>query len=126
MCIRDRNPLPYPDSERLIALDYGIPARNLASGMNSMAWQLYYQLADHARLLESVAVYNSGATTLTGRGEPERIRVTRVTPSLGSVLRLSPALGRWFTEAEGVPGAAPVAVLSHGCLLYTSDAADER
>jgi len=108
------NPLPYPDSERIIALDYGIPARNLASGMNSMAWQLYYQLADHARLLEGIAVYDSGATTLTGRGEPERIRVTRATPSLGSVLRLSPALGRWFTEAEGVPGAAPVAVLSHG------------
>ena len=107
-------PLPYPDSERIIALDYGIPARNLASGMNSMAWQLYYQLADQARLLEGIAVYDSGATTLTGRGEPERIRVTRATPSLGSVLRLSPALGRWFTEAEGVPGAAPVAVLSHG------------
>ena len=25
------NPLPYPESERIIALDYGIPARNLAS-----------------------------------------------------------------------------------------------
>ena len=23
------NPLPYPDSERIIALDYGIPARNI-------------------------------------------------------------------------------------------------
>ena len=23
------NPLPYPDSDRLIALDYGIPARNM-------------------------------------------------------------------------------------------------
>jgi putative ABC transport system permease protein len=108
------NPLPYPNSARIIALDYGIPARNLASGMTSMAWQLYFQLADHARTLESVAVYNSDSATLTGRGEPERIRVTRATPSLGSVLRVSPALGRWFTEAEGVTGAAPVAVLSQG------------
>src|SRR4026209_2829268 len=55
------NPLPYPDSGRIIALDYGIPARNLASGMNSMAWQLYYQLADQARLLDGIAVYDSGA-----------------------------------------------------------------
>ena len=45
------NPLPYPKSDRLIALDYGIPAQKVASGMNSMAWQLYFQLADHARTL---------------------------------------------------------------------------
>jgi predicted permease len=108
------NPLPYPDSERLIALDYGIPIRNLASGMTSMAWQLYFQLADNARTLEHVAVYSSGAATLTGQGDPERIRLTRATPSLASVLRVPPAIGRWFSEAEGVTGAAPVAVLSHG------------
>ena len=65
------NPLPYPQSDRLIALDYGIPARNVASGMNSMAWQLYFHLADHARTLEDVAVYNSGGGTLTGGGIPD-------------------------------------------------------
>jgi predicted permease len=109
------NPLPYPESERLIALDYGFPARNIASGMTSMAWQLYFQLVDQARTLERVAAFESGgAVTLTGRGEPERIMVTRATPSLASVLRVSPAIGRWFTEAEGVTGAAAVAVLSHG------------
>src|SRR5688572_274611 len=108
------NPLPYPESERLIALDYGIPSRNVPSGMNSMAWQLYFQLADHARRLEGVAVYNSVPTTLTGRGEPEQILSTYATPSLASVLRVSPAIGRWFTDAEGATGAASVAVLSHG------------
>ena len=34
------NPLPYPQSDRLIALDYGLPARNIASGMNSPIWVL--------------------------------------------------------------------------------------
>jgi len=108
------NPLPYPDSHRLIALDYGFPARNIASGMNSMAWQLYFHLVDHARTLQRVAVYNSGAGTLTGSGTPERLQITRATPSLASVLGVQPAIGRWFIEAEGVTGAAPVAVLSHG------------
>jgi hypothetical protein len=108
------NPLPYPESGQLIALDYGFPARNMASGMNSMAWQLYYQLADHARTLEGVAVYNFATATLTGGNTPERVMITRATPSLAPVLRMSPALGRWFSEAEGVTGAAPVAVLSHG------------
>jgi hypothetical protein len=108
------NPLPYPESNRLIALDYGFPSRNIPSGMTSMAWQLYFQLVDHARTLAGVAVYNSALMTFSGRGEPQQIQVTRATPSLASVLRVSPALGRWFTEAEGVTGAAPVAVLSHG------------
>lgn len=47
------NPLPYPDSDRLIALDYGMPARNLPSGMSAMTWQLYHQIADQARTLDS-------------------------------------------------------------------------
>jgi len=109
-----RNPLPYPESSRLIALDYGFPSRNIPSGITSMAWQLYFQLLDQARTLEGVAVYNSSPMTLTGRGEPQQILVTHATPSLASVLRVSPALGRWFTESEGVTGAASVAVLSHG------------
>ena len=108
------NPLPYPDSDRLIALDYGLPARNIASGMNSMAWQLYFYLADHAQTLQHVAVYNSGAGTLTGAGTPERLQITNATPSLASVLGVQPIMGRWFIEAEGITGAAPVAVLSHG------------
>jgi putative ABC transport system permease protein len=108
------NPLPYPQSDRLIALDYGVPARNIPSGVPYMAWQLYYQLADHARTLEGVAVYSTAAATLTGSGTPERIQVAHTSPSLAPVLRVSPAVGRWFTEAEGVTGAAPVAVLTHG------------
>jgi putative ABC transport system permease protein len=101
------NPLPYPASDRLIALDYGIPAQNMASGMNSMAWQLYFHLADHARTLQHVAVYDSDAGTLTGGGIPERLQIARATPSLASVLGVQPAIGRWFVEQEGVTGAAP-------------------
>jgi putative ABC transport system permease protein len=108
------NPLPYPDSNRLIALDYGIPARNMASGMTSMTWQLYFQLLDHARSLDGVAAYNTAQVTLTGNGDPERVAAANATPSLAPVLRVPAALGRWFTEEEGVPGSAAVAVLSHG------------
>ncbi len=111
------NPLPYPDSDRLISLTYGIPARNIASGVTSMSWQLYHQYADRGRSLESVAVHNTAQATLTGGGEPERVQVARATPSLARVLRVSPALGRWFSEEEGVPGAPTVAVLSHGLWL---------
>ena len=108
------NPLPYADSERLVFLDYGIPGRNVPSGVSSMTWQLYHQLADNARTLDSIAAYSGSGATLTGSGTPERIAVLRATPSLLTVLRVSPALGRWFTQPEGTPGAPAVAVLSHG------------
>jgi putative ABC transport system permease protein len=108
------NPLPYPQSDRLIALDYGLPSRNIASGMNSMAWALYFHLTGHARTLQRVAVYDTGAGTLTGSGTPERLQIARATPSLSSVLGVQPEIGRWFIEREGVTGATPVAVLSHG------------
>ena len=108
------NPLPYADSGRLIFLDYGIPGRNVPSGVPTMTWQLYHQLADNTRLLDSIAAYTGGSGTLTGSGTPERLVIARGTPSLLSVLRVTPALGRWFTEQEGVPGTPAVAVLTHG------------
>jgi putative ABC transport system permease protein len=120
------NPLPYPASDRLIALDYGLPTRNINSGVKYMSPQFYYQLADRARTLESVAVYNIWGATLTGpERNPERIQISRATPSLTSVLRVPPALGRWFSDQESVPGSPPPVVLSHGLWVrrYGSDPA---
>jgi predicted permease len=108
------NPLPYGDSARLIALANGMPSRNIPSGFNTLTPRLYYQYLDRARTLESLAFYRTEEQTLTGQGRPERIRVTRTTPTLISVLRVVPAVGRWFTTDEGTPAAAPVAVLSNG------------
>jgi predicted permease len=107
------NPLPYPDSDRLIELDHGSQRLNVPSGIG-MTQGLYYHYSERALAFDDVALYGTDEMTLTGDGEPERIRVARATPSLASLLRVSPALGRWFTENESVPGAPPVAVLSHG------------
>jgi predicted permease len=108
------NPLPFPQSSRVILLDFGMPTRNVPAGINSMTWQAYFQLADNARTIDGIAAYDTGSATLSGGATPERIVVSRATPSLLRVLRVSAALGRWFTESEGTPGAASVAVLSQG------------
>jgi putative ABC transport system permease protein len=108
------NPLPYDDSDRLIALDVGMPKRNIPRGINSLTTQLYYQYLDRARTLDRIALYNIDELTLTGQGTPERIRIARTTASLVPLLRVKLAQGRWFSEQEEAPGAEPVAVLSHG------------
>src|SRR5262249_12869152 len=108
------NPLPYGDASRLMSLEYGVPRRNIPSGITSMTWQLYWQLVDRARTLDGIAAYDIGDATLAGAGSPGRIRVSRATPSLARVLQTAPSIGRWFGDEEGAPGADPVAVLSHG------------
>jgi putative ABC transport system permease protein len=108
------NPLPYPDSGQLISLDFGIPIRNIPSGMNTISTRMYLEYADHAHSLSGLTMSRTEDRTLTGQGTPERIRIARTTPSLPSVLRVSPVAGRWLTNDEGLPGAPPVAVLSNG------------
>jgi len=106
------NPLPYPQSDRLIELDHGFPSLNLASGVG-MTSGLYYQYLDRAGSFDGIAIFRTDELTLTGRGEPERIRVTGVTTTLAPVLRVRPAIGRWFRDEEGEIGAPQVAILSH-------------
>jgi putative ABC transport system permease protein len=108
-----RNPLPYPESDRLIDLDHGAQRLNLPSGLG-MTRGLYYQYLDRARTLDGIALYAVDDLTLTGDGDPERIRAARATTTLAAVMRVWPSLGRWFRDEEGLPGASRVAVLSHG------------
>ncbi|HYR85070.1 MAG TPA: ABC transporter permease [Terriglobia bacterium] len=106
------NPLPYPKSDRLIQLDHSFPVLNLRSGIGMTAG-LYYQYLDRGRALDGVAIFRTDEMTVTGGGEPERVRVTSATTTLFPVLQVQPAIGRWFTEQEGAAGAPQVALLSH-------------
>jgi predicted permease len=106
------NPLPYTASDRLIVLEY--ERRSAPGGVSTMTSRLYYQYADRARTLNGLGLYSTHEPTLTGQGDPERIRGAQTTPSLASVLRVTAARGRWFNDAEAAPGAAAVVVLSHG------------
>ena len=110
------NPLPYPESDRLIELDHGAALINVPAGMG-MKVGLYHYYSERARTLDGIAVYSTGDATLIGDGEPERVRVTRATTTLAPVLGVAPASGRWFTSAEAAPGAPRVAVISHGLWL---------
>ena len=108
------NPLPYGASDRLAALEFSIPSRNVPK-IYYIPSRLYFQYVERTHTLDGLALYvAANEITLTGQGNPERIRVSRASSSLASVLRVTPAIGRWFNENEMAPGARPSAVLSHG------------
>jgi putative ABC transport system permease protein len=110
------NPLPYPDSDRLVTLDHGALVFNRTQGFG-ITRGYYYLYLERAQTLESLAIYSGETATLAGSGEPERVDIVNTTPSLASVMRVRPAVGRWFTEDEGRPGAPTRIVLSHSLWL---------
>ena len=104
-------PLPYDESENIVWLQHHAPALNLPELQNSPGTLAMYR--DHARSFSAVAGVARGQRNLSGAGEPARMEIAQVTPSLFTVLRVQPQQGRALQDADGEAGAAPVAVLTH-------------
>ena len=73
----------------------------------------YYDRLRETDVFEEQALYNGANQSIDQNGTPVRVRVTRVTPSFFRLLRVGPALGRTFTEAEGEVGNDKKVVLSY-------------
>jgi putative ABC transport system permease protein len=102
-------PLPYPESERLVAIAEvnGAGAEMGVAGANFQDWRSWQ------RSFEAIALHAGGRATVLGAGEPVRPQVTSVTGDFFLVLRTSPEVGRFFNPEETLPGGPPVAVVSH-------------
>jgi len=113
-------PLPFPDSERLVAVWTQTPQFDRLP----MAAANHRDLKSQATVFEDVGILSRTANfNLTGDGEPERLAATRISANLFPLLRVIPALGRGFTEEEDQPGQDHVVILSHGLWQrrYASD-----
>ena len=104
-------PLPYPESERLVAVWNTAPGFDMDRLEHSDATYLLYR--ENNRVLEDLGIYWNDSVTLTGGEQPERVAACGATGSLFNVLRVPAALGRNLREDDERPGAEPVAVLSH-------------
>ncbi len=108
-------PLPYDESDRLIRV-WGRfdPESGFDFPQIVLSRPEYIDYRAQNRTMDDVAAYGFANATLVPDGAPpERVRGTRVTPNLFSVLRVSAQLGRTFTDDEGRPGGEPVVILSH-------------
>jgi predicted permease len=103
-------PLPWPDAARLVRVEerrQGATRQLEGIFTNGpyLAW------AEAPATVEALAAYRPRTATLTGAGDPQRIRVTATTASLFSLLGTAPERGALFTAADET---ANVAVLSYG------------
>ncbi|MFL6290608.1 MAG: ABC transporter permease [Thermoanaerobaculia bacterium] len=107
-------PLPFPEQDELVQLMRGFKEGGL-SGSTSIPKFTYWQ--ENTRdLFEGVTAFDNlgSGFNMAGDGTPERLVGSRVTHEFFGVFGARPALGRGFRPEEDRPGAAKVAVLSHG------------
>src|SRR5215213_6684458 len=104
-------PLPFRDPDRLVRMLQASPKLGLSSWGVSQADFAAYR--EQNRSFESIAIYNTTATNLTGAGEPERLPMATVTADFFKVFGVNPLLGRTFVEGEDAQGKNQVCVISH-------------
>jgi predicted permease len=111
------NPLPYPESDRLVSANHTAPGLNVPLVPHSEGTYLHY--LEGFRALSSFAVFTDESLTLITGGEPQRISGATVTQEFFDVLGVPPMLGRGFTEGEDRKGGEPVAVLGYAVWQQT-------
>jgi len=108
-------PLPYDEPESLVYMNtYFLPESGFDFPEYAVGSPEYFDYKNANRSMEEVAAVSTEAVTITaGQGDPEVVRAGWVSPSMFTVLRTPPLLGRTLIEADGGPQPAPVTVLSY-------------
>jgi putative ABC transport system permease protein len=105
-------PLPYPDADRLVALQEASAAN--PDVLTPVAPGRLEDWRTMNRTFEAVSGSYADNFTETSGSEPERLAAAAVAPDFFDALATPPALGRVFTPEEEVFGGPLAAVISDG------------
>jgi hypothetical protein len=118
-------PLPFRQPDRLVWIASGVSksAGNLIAAEGSLSgvttqvgnfsdWRAMNQSLED--LAAYFAFFDYGSYTLTGSGEPERLRGVGVSQNFLDLLGVTPAMGRGFDDAECMWNGRHAVLLSHG------------
>lgn len=105
------SPLPLPESDRLVTLWLSAPSKKLNEV--NLTPGIFFAVKDRTKTLESVAAYETGTLSFTGRNDPEQLGVAAVTADYFNVLRLNALSGRTFRQGEDTAGNENVVILSY-------------
>src|SRR6185437_6356911 len=110
-------PLPYPQSDRLVALWLDAPGAggltNFQSGLQ-LSPSMYFTFSDHNRSFDALGIFTSRHANVTGLAQPEEVQATLVSGGVLEALDVAPAVGRWFGQADQDPHESKTAMLGYG------------
>src|SRR6478735_11154814 len=93
-------PLPFAEPDRLVSIWHTAPGMGIPQLNDSPSTYFIYR--EQGRVFKDIGLWNTGSVSITGRGEPARIRTLYVTDGFLPVLGVAPVAGRVFTRAAGV------------------------
>jgi putative ABC transport system permease protein len=104
-------PLPYDDAERIVFV-----RETFREQIGNASPGHFHDWSEHATVFDYTAAGQGTTFNLSGEGDPERVRGMRVTPGYFDVARMTPAVGRYFTQQD-VENDTRIVVLSHSLWL---------
>lgn len=104
-------PLPYKDSERLVAVWVSIYRPGLEKLVLSAPE--FVDIRDRNSVFEAMSAYSIQGVNLTESAEPERVRAALISTNLIPMLGVPLAYGRAFLPEEDQAGRNQVAILSY-------------
>lgn len=108
-------PLPWPEPERLVRLEERRGGRTgrvpwtITNG-TYLAWR-------ESSTVDAIGGWMSTSSTFSDAGEPERIRLGRLTPTVFAVLDARALIGRVFDARDAATRQADAVILSHAFWL---------
>ncbi|MDK2594366.1 ABC transporter permease [Pseudoalteromonas obscura] len=106
-------PLPYPDQERLVTVEYR--ALNAEGGVmgNAFTYPGAIEIYKNNDSFDASALMFYATSVMTSDSAQPTVATTSVTPEWFDITSAKTSLGRVFTADEGLNSHIPLAVLSH-------------
>lgn len=107
-------PLPIVEDSKLVIAWDSDPSRSVP--VIEVSYRQFEKWASHERVFSSAGAVGSSTWSgvLDGRDGPTRVATAGVSHSLFGTFGVRPVVGRTFGEADDLPGAPRVVILSHG------------
>ena len=104
-------PLPYPDSDALVAIWHRPRASN-TPGETPLSATQFFTYRDENQTFAALGLWSPGTASVTGAGTPEQVPTLRVTHGTLQAIGVPPARGRWFSPEDDSPGSAESVIIS--------------
>ncbi len=93
-------PLPFPNSDRLVAIAGTAPGSDLPERFSPGA-EFYVHYKENSKLLDGIFIFGNGTSTLRTEDRVERIEMGWPSNDMYSTLGVRPLLGRLPVDADG-------------------------